>query len=70
MNGHSTQAGIRWGDDPNEGLSFTEVPELQGVEQPKSIAPPPYSPNAWAKLAQIFGGSPFRHSFQDHRGDF
>ena len=30
----------------------------------------PYSLNAWAKLAQIFGGSPFRHSFQDHRGDF
>ena len=31
---------------------------------------PPYSPNALAKLAQIFGGSPFRHSFQDHRGEF
>ena len=31
---------------------------------------PTYISNAWAKLAQIFAGSPFRHSFQDHRGDF
>ena len=31
---------------------------------------PPYSLNAWAELAQIFGGSPSRRYFQDHRGGF
>ena len=36
----------------------TEVPEIQDEERPKSMAPPPYSPNAWAELAQILGGWP------------
>ena len=31
---------------------------------------PPYSPNAWAELAQILGGSPLGGYFQGHRGDF
>ena len=50
--------------------SSTEVPEIQDVERPKSLAPPPYSPNAWAELAQILGGWPLGGYFQGHRGDF
>ena len=43
----------------SNGMKGTEVPKLQDVPQPKSLAPPPYSPNGWSKLAQIFGGSPY-----------
>ena len=38
--------------------SLTEVPELQDVPHPKSLAPPPYSPNAWVKLADFLARNP------------
>ena len=50
-------------------VCYTEVPEIQDVVGTKSMAPP-YSPNAWAELAQILGGSPLGEYFQGHRGDF
>ena len=48
----------------------TEVPELQDVPQPNRKQPPPYSPNAWAKLAHFLAGNLSGGYFQDHRGDF
>ena len=48
-----------------ESKELTEVPEIQDVVGTKS-----YSPNAWAELAQILGGSPLGEYFQGHRGDF
>ena len=39
-------------------------------EEAKIAGTPPYSPNAWAELAQILGGWPLGGYFQGHRGDF
>ena len=49
----------------------TEVPEIEDAQGSKLLAPPPpYSPNAWVKLADFFARDPSWGYFQGHRGDF
>ena len=51
-------------------MKTTEVPEIQDVEGPKSIAPPPYRSNHWAKLDHIWARDPSGESIKGHRSDF
>ena len=48
----------------------TESIEIQGENHLKTVAPPPYSPNAWAELAHFLARDPSCEYFQGHRGDF
>ena len=49
---------------------ITEGPEIEGAQGSKSLAPPPYSPNAWVKLADFLARNPSWEYFPGHRGDF
>ena len=48
----------------------TDVPELQDVQGPKRVAPPPYSLDPWAKIDHILARAHSWDSIKGHRGDF
>ena len=51
-------------------LQCTELPEIENARQSKSMAPPPYSPNASVKLVDFLATYPSCECFPGHRGDY